>query len=419
MRSTGNRTPLTLHPAPDYPFTVKNKNSNYDSPPNRRGTGSIKWDRPPCPGAPEQLPLWVADMDFPAPQPVIEAIQRRGQHGIFGYTEAGPSYYRALDHWFSHRFGLSVEAESVTITPGIVPAIGCAIRAFSEPGEGVIIQNPVYYPFASAVRENGRSLLVNNLLEEEGRYRINFEELEAIASRPEARLLILCSPHNPVGRVWSREELERVADIAGRHSLLVISDEIHCDLVMPDAPRPHTPYPLTGSAAATHSILCTAPSKTFNIPGLATSNIIITERDLRRRFRKEVNRSCSDLPNCFGVVACEAAYLQGGQWLEETLAYIQANRDHLSAFLARELPEVTISPLEATYLPWLDLRPVCRRLSTDSASLERLLIDKAGVWLEAGSIFGSSGEGFLRMNIACSRALLAQALEQVATVLKA
>lgn len=389
--------------------------SSFESAPDRRGTGSIKWDRAPYPGAPEQIPLWVADMDFPAPQPVIDAIRRRTDHGVFGYTMAGPSYYRALDRWFTRRFGLAVPQEQVTITPGIVPAVNAAVRAFTAPGEGVIIQNPVYYPFTSAVTANGRTLLVNDLKESGGRYTMDLGGLEELA--PRAKLLILCSPHNPVGRIWRREELAEVAAIAARHKLVVVSDEIHCDLVMPDAPAPHIPFPLIGPEAAGLSVLCTAPSKTFNIPGLAASNIIIADPALRRAFRDEVNRSCGDLPNVFGAVACEAAYDHAEAWLEEALARIRDNRDLLASFLAARLPEVALSPLEATYLPWLDVRPLLARLGIDSAALERLLVDKAGVWIEAGSLFGPSGEGFMRVNIACPPALLLKALEKIAAVL--
>ncbi len=389
----------------------------YDNPPDRRGSGSIKWDRKPHPEAPGQIPLWVADMDYTVPQPVLEALRKRVDHGVFGYTAAGPSYYVALSRWFSTRFGMEIKADTVSITPGIVPAVHSAVRAFTEVGDGVVIQNPVYYPFTSAVTENGRELLINRLLEKDGRYSMDFQDLESLAAQPRTKLLILCSPHNPVGRIWSREELEQVAAIADRHKLVVVSDEIHGDLVLPDAPRPHIPYPMISPAAAKHSVLCTAPSKTFNIPGLATSNIIIGDKELRRTFRREMHRNCSDLPNSFGAVACEAAYLHGEPWLKETLSYIQNNRDMLSTFLADRMPEITISPLEATYLPWLDLRTIRDRLRTDSMGIEKLLIDHAGVWLEAGSRFGDSGEGFLRMNIACSRELLREALEKMATVL--
>ncbi|MFO7848852.1 MAG: PatB family C-S lyase, partial [Spirochaetia bacterium] len=321
-------------------------NKIYDSPPNRRGTGSIKWDRPPQPGAEVTIPLWIADMDFPSPPPVIEALKQRAEHGVFGYTMVQDSYYQAVHHWFFSRFGLTVAPESVTVTPGIVPAIHSAIRAFSEEGDEIIIQNPVYYPFVSAVTENRRNLLVNNLIETGGRYSMDFEDLEQLASREKAKILILCSPHNPVGRVWSREELEQVADIAHRHSLLVISDEIHCDLIMPDSPRQHIPYSLIGEKASP-TVLCNAPSKSFNIPGLATSNIIINDKTLRERFRRELKRSCTDHPNCFGPVAAEAAYLHGAPWLEETLDYIRGSRGLLGDFLSKHLPEISFSPLEA------------------------------------------------------------------------
>lgn len=388
----------------------------YDTIPRRRGTGSIKWEMKPHPGAEDLIPLWVADMDFPAPPAVIEALHQRVDHGVFGYTWAGESYYRALDSWFSRRFGLSIKQEDVCITPGIVPAVNVAVKALTDPGDGVIIQNPVYYPFTSAVTRNGRTLLVNNLVENEGTWSIDFDDLEKQAEK--ARMLILCSPHNPVGRIWSREELVQLARIAEKHDLIVVSDEIHCDLVMPDAPRAHIPWPLAAEGAANRSVLCTAPSKSFNIPGLATSNIIISNQELRDAFREELNRSSSDLPNLFGAVATEAAYLKGEGWLHETLAYIAGNRDALLAYLASELPELGFAPLEATYLLWLDFRPLLSRIGTDSAGLERLLVDQAKVWLEAGSIFGERGEGFMRANIATSRSLLLEAFGKVVEVLK-
>jgi cystathionine beta-lyase len=391
--------------------------NNYDTTPDRRGTGSIKWDQKPHESAPEQIPLWVADMDFPTPEAVTKAIAERNSHPIFGYTMAGDGYYRELDRWFSRRFDFSIEKESVTISPGIVPAIHAAIRAFTEPGDNVIIQNPVYYPFASAVTDNGRNLMVNNLVERHGYYTMNLQELEEMAAS--AKLMILCSPHNPVGRVWDPGELEDVARIAEKHKLIVVSDEIHCDLVMPDAPRRHTPFPLLDEGVAEQTVLCTAPSKTFNIPGLATSNIVITDSRLRKRFREELKRSCGDLPNCFGAVACEAAYREGEAWLEETLKYIMGNRDALTLFLKENIPDITVMPLEATYLLWLDVRPILAKSSLTSSQLERLFIDEAGVWLESGSLFGTSGEGFLRANIACSRTLLLQAFEKVAAVLQA
>ncbi len=386
--------------------------SCYQSPPDRRGSGSVKWDKQAYEGAPRTIPLWIADMDFPSPEPVIGALKKRAEHGVFGYSMAGPSYYQALDYWFSSRFDLRISEEEVTITPGIVPAIHSLIRAFSNEGDEVIIQNPVYYPFAAAIKENNRVVSVNNLQETDGRYRMDFENLETLAGRDQAKLLILCSPHNPVGRVWSRDELQEVAEIASRHSLIVIADEIHCDLIMPDSPREHIPYTLLGEKTE-KAVLCNAPSKSFNIPGLATSNIIIQDKGLRDRFRRELHRSCSDSPNCFGPVAAEAAYLYGAPWLEETLDYIQDNRDLLRNFLAARMPDISISPLEATYLPWLDVRHVLQSLHTDSAGLEGLLVEKAGVWVEAGSLFGNSGEGFLRVNIACSRNLLQEALERI------
>jgi cysteine-S-conjugate beta-lyase len=389
---------------------------DYDTIPQRRGTGSIKWEMKPHPEAEDQIPLWVADMDFPAPRPLIDALHRRVEQGVFGYTWARENYYRAIDSWFSRRFGLSVKKEDVTICPGIVPAVNIAVKALTKPGDGVIIQNPVYYPFTSAVKQNGRKLLINNLTEEDGRWTIDFPNLEEAAK--EAKMLILCSPHNPVGRVWSREELERVADIARRRELIVVSDEIHCDLVMPDAPQAHIPWNLLSEDAAHRSILCTAPSKSFNIPGLATSNIIISNPALRKVFRQELNRSSSDLPNVFGTVASEAAYLEGEAWLEETLVYIAGNRDAVLELLSAKLPGVTAAPLEATYLLWLDFRSVLQQIGTDSAGLERVLVDEAKVWLEAGSIFGERGEGFMRVNIATARPLLMDAFTRIVEVLK-
>jgi cysteine-S-conjugate beta-lyase len=390
---------------------------NFDELINREYTSSVKWDIRYEEGRPRLwdstyskhgpgrvLPLWVADMDFICPKPVIDALVSRAQHGIFGYTRETEAYHKAVINWFERRQGWHIEQDWITITPGVVPAINLLVQAFVRPGEKVIIQTPVYYPFYSAVEGNDGVVVRNPLLYEGGRYTIDFDDLEHSASDPDVRMLIISSPHNPVGRVWTRTELNRMGALCRKHDIMMVSDEIHGDLIMPG--QEFVPFPIAGEGFEDFSVICTAPSKTFNIAGLRTSNIVIPNDSLRRRFRNTLNRTGVHGVSPFGMDALIAAYNEGEEWLEQVLAYIKQNYDFTCDFIGNRLPEISIIPLEGTYLVWLD----CRRLGLDAGQLEKLMLDEARLYLDEGYIFGPEGAGFERVNIACPRSMLEDAL---------
>lgn len=387
----------------------KNKKMKYDFDRlvDRKGTFSLKWEyRKDLMQKRDIIPLWVADMDFEVPLPVRQAIQKRAAHEIYGYTLLPDSYYQAIVDWMEKRFTWKVDKKWVVFTPGVVPAVNFAVQAFSRPGEKIIIQPPVYYPFGLAVENNGRQLVNNPLKREENRYVIDYDHLENVIDK-DTRLLILCSPHNPVGRVWSTQELERLAEICIENKILIISDEIHADLVLP--PYVHIPTATLGPEVADITISCTSPNKTFNTAGLQVANNIISNKDLRRRFQEAANSAGIELANAFGGTALEAAYTAGEEWLEQLLDYLQGNYDFLVEFTRKNLPGFKVYPLEGTYLVWLD----GRAYREDDKRLKDHLLRKARVWLDEGSKFGPGGEGFLRMNIALPRPLLQKALERM------
>lgn len=381
----------------------------FDAPPERRGTDSLKYDFAVQHGMPEDvLPLWVADMDFQAPPAVLQALEARIHHGIFGYSDAaGDNYFNALSGWLRTHFDWEPQPRWLIKTPGVVFALCAAIRAFTEEGDTVLIQPPVYYPFARSILSNGRKLVTNPLVEKEGNYRMDLEDFEQKIVENSVKLFILCSPHNPVGRVWTREELAAVGDICVRHNVIVVSDEIHADFTLPGY-RHHIFADVKPEFTAL-SVVCTAPSKTFNMAGLQISNIFVPNQDLRRRFRAEVSRVGYDEPNVMGLIACRAAYEGGGAWLEELKSYLLANLNFLRTFVSERLPGVRLAEPEGTYLAWLDFR----ELKLSKEALEELIIQKAGLWLDPGTLFGEEGEGFQRINLACSRALLQEALEHL------
>ncbi|MBN1265791.1 MAG: pyridoxal phosphate-dependent aminotransferase [Anaerolineales bacterium] len=399
---------------------------DFDSIINRENTNSVKWDFRFEEGKPSQwdstyskhgaervLPLWVADMDFICPQSVIDALEKRARHGIFGYTRETDAYYEAVQSWFKRRQGWQIDPSWITITPGVVPAVYMLVQAFVKPGEKVIIQTPVYYPFYSAVEGNDAVVVRNPLLYEEGFYKIDFANLEKSAQSPDVRMIIISSPHNPVGRVWTREELNRMGEICKANDILMVSDEIHSDLIMPG--YDFVPFPLAGKDFESFSVVCTAPSKTFNIAGLRTSNIIIANETIRRKFLDVLNRSGIHGISPFGMDALIAAYNEGEEWLEQVLTYIHQNYEFLKTFFQKNLPEIDVIQLEGTYLVWLD----CRRLGLDSMNLESLMLEDARLYLDEGYIFGSDGEGFERINIACPRSLLEEALHRLLAAVRA
>jgi cystathionine beta-lyase len=398
---------------------------DFDKEVPRRGTYASKWEVMQDEHNPQRLkqtdafygenrvlPLWVADMDFACPEPVIEALVARAHQGVYGYTYPPDSYFDAVVGWMQRRHGWTISPEWICLTPGVVSALNMLVRTFVAPGEKVLVQPPVYYPFYSAIQNNGGEVVANPLIYEDGRYRMDFDHLEEVAKDPRLRMAILCSPHNPVGRVWSAEELHRFGEICLRNNVLVIADEVHGDLIYRSAT--FTPFASLGADFSERAITCSAPSKTFNMAGLKTSNIIIANADLRARFEKTLQSNGLHGISAFGVVAAEAAYTAGEEWLRQVLDYIEGNLRYVQAYLAEHLYEISVVPPEGTYLLWLD----CRRLGLDQAGLKRLFLHEARVYLEDGSIFGAEGAGFQRMNIACPRSILSEALDRIAAALR-
>ena len=382
--------------------------SSFDRVVDRTGSESMKWVYPrKVLKAADAIPMWVADMDFEAPPAVVEALRRRAEHGVFGYPLVPPSFWQAAIGWLSRRHGWDVRKDWMALTPGIVPALNYCVRAFSRPGDGVIIQTPVYHPFYYAIENNGRKVVRNPLLFDGRRYAMDLEDLERRIDAP-GRVLILCSPHNPVGRVWTRGELERLGRIAVERDLVVLSDEIHHDLVFKGSR--HVPFAALSPELASRTVTFIAPSKTFNIPGLSTAAVVASNPDLLKGFEDEKERAGIELGQVFGIVGFEAAYAHGGDWLDELLPYLEANVDAMERFLAGRLPAVRLVRPEGTYLALLD----CRGLGLEPAALVDFFLKKAGVYFSDGAMFGPELAGFVRINFACPRSVLLEALERVA-----
>jgi len=388
-------------------------NYDFDTIRDRRGTCSSKWDRrKKAVGVPDVLPMWVADMDFASPPPVVEALRERVEHGIFGYTERTGSYYSALASWMMRRFNWDIRQNKVVFTPGVIVALNLIIQAYTQPGDKVIIQQPVYHPFSYAILNNKRQLINNQLQIENGRYIMDLNQLKkSIDSR--TRLLILCSPHNPVGRVWTKKELLGLAEICLENDIIIVSDEIHADLVFKG--HVHTPTAMLSEEISNIVVTCTAPTKTFNIAGLGVANTIISNRKLYDRFFAVVNNAGLEMTNVFAKVATEAAYNYGDEWLLQLLDYLQGNLEFLVSYLQNQIPQISVFPLEGTYLAWLDFR----ELGLPDEDTKNFLIHKAKVWLDEGTKFGGGGKGFQRMNIGCPRKLLEEGLSRIANALKA
>jgi len=387
---------------------------NFDEIINRYNTNSIKYDFAQERGKPEGLiPLWVADMDFKTPPCVIDALVKSAQHGIFGYTEAKKegAYFNAMRKWFSQRLNFEIKPEWVIKVPGVVYAIFAAIRAYTEAQDAVLIQTPVYYPFRESVEVNGRRLVTNPLLYKDGKYKIDFDDFENKIVENKVKLFILCTPHNPVGRVWKKVELEQMGNICLKHNVLVISDEIHCDFVFPG--NKHTVFGAISEEFLNNSIICTSPSKTFNLAGLQTANIFIANSKLRQKFRKEISITGYSQLNTMGLVSCQAAYESGGEWLDEMLLYLEKNYRYAKDFLTVNLPKIKVIDLEGTYLLWLDMNAY----GLTDTELDRLIVEKAGLWVSNGKIFGDEGKGFIRINIACPLSVLEKAFNKLAAAL--
>ncbi|MGG0644555.1 MalY/PatB family protein [Sporosarcina gallistercoris] len=380
---------------------------NFDTVVDRMKSSSVKWDGAEALfGEKDLLPLWVADMDFKVPEEVSRAVADKAAHGIFGYTIREESYYQSIIEWMKTRHNWTIEKEWICHSPGVVTALSLAVQAYTNPGDKVIVQPPVYYPFMKVTETNGREVVFNPLVNNKGTYEMDFEDL---LSKIDAsvKLLMLCNPHNPGGFVWKKEDLQRLGDICMEHGILVISDEIHSDLVFKKGS--HVPFASLSEQFAQNSITCTAPSKTFNLAGLQTSNIIIPNEELREKFAAETDRNAIGMPNSFGPVATEAAYTYGGQWLDEVMNYVEGNLKFITDYFAEYVPAMKVLPLEATYLAWID----CTDLGMTPEELETFFLSKAHVALNQGKVFGPGGEGFVRMNLACSRSIVEKAAKQI------
>lgn len=388
---------------------------NFDEVIDRRGTNALKWE----PELIEKLmgvkgedllPMWVADMDFRCPKVLIESLKKRAEHGIFGYSMPLDEYYSAINYWYSKRYGWEIKSEWIINSPGIVPALNFIIRALTEPRDKVIIQQPVYYPFKSSIENNDRVVINNSLINKEGKYVIDYEDFEQKAKDSECKLLILCSPHNPVGRVWEKEELKKLGEICNRYNVIVVADEIHSDLIL--SGNKHTTYGALGKEFENNSIICTAPSKTFNLAALQISNIIIPNKEIRDKVEKEYVKSfmMTPLPNIFAIDAIHSVYSEEGEeWLEQLLTYLDGNADFIGDFVKENMLNVRYTKPEGTYLAWLDFREV----ECDYKELERKISEEAKVVLDGGSMFGTKGRGFIRINYACPRSILEEGLIRI------
>uniref|UniRef100_UPI0040279676 MalY/PatB family protein n=1 Tax=Candidatus Limisoma sp. TaxID=3076476 RepID=UPI0040279676 len=375
---------------------------DFDKTIDRRATNSYKWD-----SAPEGvLPMWVADMDFRTAPAIIDALQKRVAHGIFGYTRVPDAYYDAVTSWFSRRHGWDIDREWIIYTSGVVPAVSAVIKALTVPGDKVIVQTPVYNCFFSSIRNNGCEIVSNPLRRTADTYEMDFDALERCAADPRAKVMLLCNPHNPAGRVWTPDELTRLGNICLRNGVTVVADEIHCELVYQGFK--YTPFASLSDAFLHRSVTCLSPSKAFNIAGLQIANIVAFDNDLRSRIDKAININEVCDVNPFGVAATIAAYNEGEEWLNQLVDYLHGNYEAMAEFCRRELPEFPITRLEGTYLVWMD----CSSLGMPSDALEHALLDDARLWLNAGTMYGAEGEGYMRWNIACPRSVMLDGLNR-------
>lgn len=381
---------------------------DFDNIVDRYNTDSLKYDFAKRKNMPEDiLPLWVADMDFIAPQEVINSLVKKSKHGIYGYSESREDYYKVLENWFLKRFDWQINSKWLVKTPGVVYAVATAIRAFTKEGESVLIQEPVYYPFKESVKTNDRKIIINELVYQNNHYEIDFEDFEKKIINEQVKVFILCNPHNPVGRVWTRNELIRLGDICVKHHVLVIADEIHADFIYPG--HKHEIFSSIKKEFADITITATAPSKTFNLAGLQISNVFIENAKIRNAFKKEISKSGYSQLNVMGIVACKAAYEFGEEWLEELKQYLIGNLDFVRRFVNEHLEKVKLIEPEGTYLVWLDFSDY----GLSDQELNKRISHGAKVWLDGGTMFGQSGAGFQRINIASPRALIKEGLEKI------
>lgn len=379
---------------------------NFDKEINRRQTNSIKYDREKAQD-PRIIPMWVADMDFETLPEVKQALEKRAQHGIFGYAAPTNSYYQSVINWMKNRHQFDIQKDWIVTTPGVVTALKIAVRTYTKENDSIMIMKPVYYPFDASIQLNGRQVVECPLILENNSYQCDFELFEKTIIENQVKMFILCNPHNPIGRVWTKKELYQIGTICKKHHVYVMSDEIHMDFVYKG--YQHVPFYKVDESFKEFSIICTAPSKTFNLAALQTSNILIADKEMREAFIKEKSASGINDPNIFGLDACETAYTYGGQWVDELLEYLQGNIDYMKSFFEERLPDIKIVDPQGLYLVWVDMRA----LGMSNDELEDFMLNKAYLWLDEGYIFGTGGDGFERFNVACPRSTLKKALEQL------
>ncbi len=381
---------------------------NFDEIIDRKKTNSFKWDfLKNIYGTDDLIPMWVADMDFKSPPQVIEALKKRAEHGVFGYTFRPESYYKAMINWIKEKYDWEIKENWISFTPGVVSGLKIAVHSFTKPGDNILIQTPVYHPFFDVIKNNGRNIAKNSLIHNsDNTYSIDYEDLEKKISDKNTKMFILCSPHNPIGKVWAMEDLIKMANLCKKYNVIIISDEIHSDLVY----KKNTHFPLASISDEIADITVTfyAPSKTFNIAGLETANAVISNKYLRNEFNNTIERYGTHMSNIFGIEALMNSYKYGNEWLEELLIYLESNIDYVISFFSEKLPEVKIPKPDSTYLLWLDFRRF-----GDENKLQKIFIEKAKVGLEKGSVFGTEGLGFFRMNVGCPKAILEKACNNI------
>ncbi|HPE57392.1 MAG TPA: PatB family C-S lyase [Bacteroidales bacterium] len=385
---------------------------NFDEIIDRTGTSCVKWDiREMFFKKQDVLPMWVADMDFKTPDFIVDAVKQRAEHPVYGYTIRPESYYTSLINWIDKKHRWKIDKDWVIFSPGIVPAVNMAVMAYTKPGDKIIVQPPVYFPFFGAVKDNGRQLVNNQLKLNNGRFDMDFEDLEKqIDNR--TRMIIISNPHNPGGSAWTKEELTRLGEICIKHNLILISDEIHSDLAIP--PNKHTVAANLSKEIAGVTVTMMAPSKTFNLAGMASSSVIISNEKLRNDFQIMLDRVHVGMGNLFGMVASEAAYTHGEEWLNQMLIYVKGNIDFMEEYISKNIPKVKMIRPEATYMVWLDFR----ELAMDNDTLKQFIIEKARLGLNDGPVFGPGGEGFQRINLACPRAYVEEAMNRLENAIK-
>ncbi len=375
---------------------------DFDKIISRCNTNSVKWDTHP-----NILPMWVADMDFETAPAVKAAVQRRAEHGVFGYVHVPDTYYEAIINWFNRRHHWQMKKEWIIYTTGVVPAISAIIKAMTQPGDGVLIQTPVYNCFFSSIKNNGCNVIKNELVYHDNTYSIDFEDLEQKASDPSTKVMILCNPHNPAGRVWTLEELKHIGDICIRHQVFVIADAIHCELIMPG--YDYIPFASISKEFEQHSATCSSPSKSFNIAGLQIANITISDDAIRRRVDRAIKTNEVENVNPFGIEALMAAYNESEDWLRQLNLYIYSNYQYLCDFFSTNLPQFPVTKLEGTYLVWIDISV----LNKSSKAVTKELLTQENIWLNEGVMYGASGDKFVRLNIACPRQTLTDGLIRI------